>query len=105
MLSHAEIKAQLARYSYLPGWYFETYEDPWEGLFLRIRCDEVPNAYRPEENTVLDIHTWIGPIVDLAHLDRYLEERLRRCIIHEHLEFFRRDGQILFDPHAHPTRT
>ncbi len=105
MLTPEQITAELANYSWLPGYRFETYVDPWEGLFIRIRCDAVPNAYRPDETVPLDIHVPVPPIPDLAYLHVWMDWRLRRCALHEHREFLRFKGEILFDPHKHPART
>ncbi len=33
-------------------------------------------------------------------MDEWLDWRLRRIAIHEHMEWLRRDGELLNDPHA-----
>jgi hypothetical protein len=99
MLSTAEIKAELERVTYKPGWVFTCYDGRWEGQHLAITA-ELPDATRPGESVTLDIHSSLPPIPDAAYLHAWLAWRLGRIENHEMREFFRVDGRAVFDPHA-----
>lgn len=99
MLTMAEIQRHLRLLSYKPGWSFEAYEGRWEGHHLVIRT-EVEDTYRPGSTTVLDVHSMLPPMRDTGALEEWIAWRLARIEVHECREFFKRDGQVIFDPHA-----
>lgn len=99
MLSTAEIARHLDRLTYRPGWTFEVYDGRFEGQHLVIRA-EVDNSYQPGQLVVLDIHSMLPPMRDVAALEDWLGWRLRRVESHEQREWFKRDGVPVADPHA-----
>lgn len=98
-LTTAEIQKHVARITYKPGWTFEVYDGHWEGQHLVIRT-EVADTYNPGITTILDVHTKIPPLEDEDQLEKFLAWRLGRLEMHEMREFLKRDGKIIFDPHA-----
>lgn len=99
MLTTAEIAAHLARLSYKPGWEFAVYDGRWEGQHIVIRTGVV-DTYSPGEMVVLDVHSMLPPMRDVAQLEEWLAWRLGRLEVHEMREFLKRDGVVIFDPHA-----
>jgi hypothetical protein len=99
VLTTGEIAAHLERLSYKDGWEFSVYDGRWEGQHLVIRT-VVPDTYHPGESLVLDVHSMLPPMRDTAQLEEWLAWRLARIEVHEMREFFKRDGQVLFSPHA-----
>jgi hypothetical protein len=100
MLSTADLQAELERVSYKPGWEFRAYDGAWHGQHLQIRC-EVENTYRPGETVPLDIHVvLVGGFESPAQFHRWLLKRIVEAEVHEAREFFKVDGQIVFDPHV-----
>lgn len=100
MMTLAEVQAALTDIQYRPGWTFTASEHPFgEGLMVRIVAP-VPNAYRPNETTVLGVDSYLPPIRDVADLHRWLLWRLTRIEVHEAQEWLRIDGRPIFDPHA-----
>lgn len=98
MLTTEQIRAEMARVSYRPGWQMTVeeygFEDPW----VRIVCD-VPDAYQPGAIITLGIESPLPPMVDATALHRWMVWRLARIEEHEAREFYRVDGSIVFDPH------
>lgn len=99
MLTTEQIREHLTHLSYKPGWSFEVYDGRWEGQHIAIR-GEVEDSYRPGEKTVLDVHSMLPPMTGTGALEAWLIWRLCRLEVHEAREFFKRDGRVLFDPHA-----
>jgi hypothetical protein len=93
------IRAHLERLSYKDGWSFDVYEGRWEGPHIVIRT-EVQDALLRGRRTVLDVHSFLPPMRDTLALEEWLADRLKRLEIHEMREFFKRDGRVIFDPHA-----
>jgi hypothetical protein len=98
MLSTADINRELDRIAYKPGFTFKAYDDQWEGQKIRIQA-EVPDAYNPDETVTLGIDSFLPPLLDEWEVRRWLMWRLLRIENHEAREFFRLDGNILWDPH------
>ena len=98
MLSVDEIRNHLSRISYKEGWQFEAHETEWEGPFVRILV-EVPDTYNPGETTTLGINSIVSADTT-DELERWLIRRIIRIESHEAREFFKRDGKVLYDPHA-----
>jgi hypothetical protein len=99
MLTTSEIAAHLERLSYKDGWEFQVYDGRWEGQHIVIRT-VVPDAFRPGETVTLDVHSMLPPMRDTAQLEEWLAWRLGRIEVHEMREWLKRDGQVLFSPHA-----
>jgi hypothetical protein len=100
MLSTAQIASHLERITYRPGWTITAQDDEWEGQQIRIVAP-VPNSYRPGQTVDLGITSFLPPMQTTADLERWLIWRLARIENHEAREFFRVDGHIRYDPHAH----
>lgn len=98
MLSTDAINAELARLTYKHGWVFKAYDDQWEGKKIRIEA-EVPDAYDPDRTITLGIDSFLPPLCDEWDVRRWLIWRILRIENHEAREFFRLDGQVLWDPH------
>jgi hypothetical protein len=97
-LTFAQVKAEVAKVVYRPGWTFTVEERGFEDPWLRVIAP-VMNAYRPEELVDLGIDSPIPPMADVDALHRWLIWRLERVESHEAREWFRVDGVVLFDPH------
>lgn len=100
MLSTWEIRAFLDRLSYKPGWEITAHEDPFEGQKVRIIAPGLPDSYRPGETIDLGVESYLPPLENLPELQRWLFWRLRRIEVHEAMEFFKVDGELVWDPHA-----
>jgi hypothetical protein len=98
-MTTAEIREHLAGLTYKPGWAWTLEEDEWEGPYVRFLVD-VPDAYAPTETVTLGINSWLPPVDTREQLDKWLAWRIARIEIHESLEFLRREGRPVFDPHA-----
>jgi hypothetical protein len=99
VLTTTEIAAHLQRLTYKDGWEFHAYDGRWEGQHIVIRT-VVPDTYKPGEQLVLDVHSMLPPMRDTEQLEEWLAWRLGRIEVHEMREFLKRDGRVLFDPHA-----
>ena len=99
LLTTEQIQAHLDTITYKPGWSFRVYDGRWEGQHIVIRT-EVADTYNPGESTTLDVHSMLPPMRDVQALEEWLAWRLGRLEIHEMREFLKRNGQIIFDPHA-----
>jgi hypothetical protein len=98
-LTSGELAAELARYTYRPGWALSVFVHPWEGPFLRIRASVV-NAYDHSADRIeLRINSPIPPMRDPEAFGHWLLWRLMMVEIHEAREFLHRDGRMLVDPH------
>lgn len=98
MLTFNELAAALSVLSWHPGWTLSVVTDRWEGPVLRVEAD-TPNSYQSGETVHLDIRSHIPPMASVEQFHTWLAWRLGRIAIHESLEWLRRDGKPLFDPH------
>lgn len=99
LLTTEQIRAHLGRLTYKPGWSFEVRDAAWEGPFVRILV-EVEDSYSPGATTILGINSFIPAVTSPEALEHWLLQRIIRIESHEAREFFKRDGQVVFDPHA-----
>lgn len=99
MLTYEEMKTELSKYTFFDGWRFTLWNREREGVLLYIEA-EVINSYKPDEMTKLRICTWVPPMITKAEFTRWLFWRLKQAVIHEAMEWFKRDGQVVYDPHA-----
>lgn len=97
-MSTEEIRAEVARVSYRPGWTFTVEERGFEDPWLRIVAP-VPNAYDPAQTIDLGIDSPLPPMADTDQLHSWLIWRICRIETHEAREFFKIDGFVQFDPH------
>jgi hypothetical protein len=98
MLTTHEIQQHLRKLSYKENWTFSAYEGRYEGQHIVIRAS-VPDSYS-DGTVVLDVHSMLPPMRDKRHLEEWLLWRLARIEVHEAREFLKRNGRVLFDPHA-----
>lgn len=98
MLSDTELREELCRFSYRPGWEFDLLSDRYEGPVLWILADVV-DSYNQEKTTQLRIRSLIPPMVSRDAFGEWLLWRLLQVESHECREFLRYDSQPLRDPH------
>lgn len=98
MLTFTELSDELSYYTYRPGWMMTLWEDPMQGILLHIVA-EVENAYDTSEPVVLKINTWLPPMHTKKQFGEFLAWRLRQIEIHESMEWLKRRGVCLEDPH------
>jgi hypothetical protein len=98
-LTFAQVRAEVAKLVYRPGWTFTVEERGFEDPWLRILATGVMDAYDPACTLDLGIDSPIPPMADVDALHRWLIWRLERVESHEAREWFRVDGVVLFDPH------
>jgi hypothetical protein len=98
-LTFDELHKELSLYSYRPGWMFTLWNDPHEGFLLYIVAKVIDSA-DPEKETELRINSWVPPMETRKQFCEWLFWRLRQIEIHECMEWFKRRGQSVFDPHA-----
>lgn len=93
------MQAHLLRLTWQPGWTFDLYEGFREGPLLRIAGPEL-DATNPDRTIDLALPAPVPPMDSLAQFETWLWWRLKRQAIHEACEWFKRDGHVVFDPHA-----
>jgi hypothetical protein len=99
VLTVQQIRAEVAKLRYRPGWFFAVEERGFEDPWLRMLATGVMNAYDPQSTIDLGIDSPIPPMANTDQLYRWLMWRLERVESHEAREWFRIDGAVLFDPH------
>lgn len=99
-LTYEELRTELARYSYRPGWDLSIFLDPWESSCLYVVAD-VPDAYNPGHTVELRIRSAIPPIPSAEYFGIWLTWRLQMIESHEGREYLqlRETGRPLYDPH------
>jgi len=109
----AEIEAELARWSFMPGWTFRlmVLEPAVVGgmrLFdrtaavLRITAT-VPNSYNPEQTIRVESNAPIPVELFERHPEAFpgwLRQIVHDRMCHEADEWLKRDGVMTYDPHA-----
>jgi hypothetical protein len=98
MLTIEQVRAEVAKVTYRPGWTFAVAEHGFEDPWLRIVAP-VADGYDPGQSIDLGIDSPIPPMADTDALHRWLIWRLGRVESHESREFYRVGGFPLFDPH------
>lgn len=98
-LTAREITELSTTVTYKPGFQFTIMRHPIEGLCLRIVFN-VPDAYRPGEQQTQGVNAPIPPLYDARHFHDWLLWRLRIIELHELCEFYRVNGELLYDPHS-----
>lgn len=99
MLTTKELQDELAKITYKDDWWFKVYDGDWEGQHLVITT-VVDDTYHPGEKTTLDVHSPLPPIPNVEYFHHYLAWRLGRIENHEMREFFKVEGQPVFNPHT-----
>jgi len=97
-MSVQAMREHLARVSYQPGCRLEIRECPFEGPYLWIVAT-TQDTTNPDTTIDLGVQTFIPPMRTLGQFNDFIEHRLRRLAVHEHLEWLRLDGEPLYDPH------
>lgn len=98
MLGTEEIRREVAKVVYRPGWSFEVYEIGFEDPWLLVLAP-VENSYVPGQTIDLGIRSPMPPMADAEAVHRWLMWRLERIESHEAREFYRVRGERPFDPH------
>lgn len=100
-LTLAEMERFLDTLEYKPGWEFEVYETPHQGIVLAISA-RVEDSYSPGEYTDLRVKSFVPPFRRQSEFLAWLLWRLERIEIHECHEWLRYSGthRPYFDPHA-----
>lgn len=75
------------------------YDGRWEGQHVVIQT-VVPDSGNPNSQVTLDVHSMLPPMESREQLEAWLAWRLARLEIHEMREFLKRDGKVIYDPHA-----
>jgi hypothetical protein len=101
MLGVSEIQEHLDKIDYLPRWTFKAHEDASEGPYIRFLAEGVQDSYDLEKTLDIGFSSFISPNdrQSVETLLTYIRYRLERYESHECREFFRYDGEIVFDPH------
>jgi hypothetical protein len=99
MLTTSEIQSVLDRVQYKPGWMLKVYDGRHEGQHIAITT-VVPDAYDPDTDVTLDVHSMLPPMRDHAAVLEWLAWRLGRIESHECREWLRLDGTCWSDPHG-----
>jgi hypothetical protein len=99
MLTLEELRRQLTRVTYKPGYTFTVWQHPWEGVWLTMTA-ELLDAYHPDKTITVRVNTAVPPIPHGRYLFEWLCYRLARFETHECREWFRVDDQPVFDPHS-----
>ncbi len=97
-LSAEQLSAELAQFSYRPGWSMQIFVDPWEGPCLYVVADVV-DGYHPKETVELRIRSAVPPIPSYDYFAIWLQWRLAQIESHECREYLHRGGKPVFDPH------
>lgn len=102
MLTSNEIEQILAEIEYKPGWkmalrHFDHLQGPTLCIFALVE-----NSYQPKERIELRIYSQIPPMSDQSSFEQWLSWRLSQIEVHESMEWLRKGGKPLFDPHAEP---
>jgi hypothetical protein len=97
-LSLTELQAEIAAFSYQPGWTMEICQDPWEGPFLYVVANVI-DGYHPEQTVELRIRSNVPPIPSREYFAIWLQWRMDQIALHESREYLRRGGRPVFDPH------
>jgi hypothetical protein len=103
-----EARARLARWTFMPHWEFEldAVDLFWAGqdtpAILRIRS-YVPNTYNPAEMVSVTASYPLPPLrqFDGRAFDAFLRRSVHHRMCHEADEWLRRDGDMIWNPHAH----
>ncbi len=119
-----EMEAELARWTFMPGYRFELVRNrparvldadgrPWslfaddrEYVVLRIRS-RVPNTYNPDEIIEVQANSPVPvEMIQRGHLTfgEWLRHVVHERMIHEADEWLKRDGVMVYDPHAREAR-
>lgn len=115
---HEWLMGQAARYDYKPGATIRIDEDPgWEyrTMASRFTLDlgmklldsrgsgrEIPIRSVGMVPPTLWERDWLDPLQRAAEFERFLRGALETLEIHELREWFRRDGELVDDPHKKP---
>src|SRR5947199_383361 len=99
MLTLQDIQRYLETLTFMPEWSITAWQHEFEGNWITFN-GTVEDSYHPGSSVVLDIHAPLPPIPDEDYLARWIEDRLARVFRHEVREWLKKDGVVLFDPHA-----
>jgi hypothetical protein len=120
-LTYDMLRDELAHWTFLPGWRFglRVLEPATFGGYLRIIDDEpaaalvihsrVPDTHNPDEPIDIQACYPMPPLEHWQHggLERFrlwLRDMVHDRMRHEADEWLKRDGVMVYDPHATVTR-
>jgi hypothetical protein len=108
-----EIEAELARWSFMPGWSFRLMVlEPMIVGGIRLRAHTpailkivatVPNSYRPDETIKVESNAPVPVELFERHPEAFpgwLRQMVHARMCHEADEWLKRDGVMTYDPHA-----
>lgn len=102
-MTNEEIRAELARYSFIPGSWFELVDGPGyeENKFVYIELLASVPSSRPPHQGVTVRRTRCEPRAHVTpeHLQYILSDMVFGFHEHETKEWFRRDGKWVVPPH------
>jgi len=98
-----ELRAELARYTYKPGWRLTIAPHTGFGAVLHVGYD-APDSRTPGETARIESRHVIDPW-DAEHLAEFVAQALRQAEMHELAEWLRYDGVMVDDPHAERPKT
>lgn len=100
----AWLRNQIARYTYRPGWTLELTTDEGHPVLI-VRYPAI-DSRDPSQERMFRAHRPVNKWIDSdpALFAEWLKAALLDVERHEFDEWFRRDGQLVDDPHADPTR-
>lgn len=94
-----EFQDHLKRITYKPGWIFSI-DDTWTMrpyLYISFRADDAFNPGREiKVGRCVPMPQWLP---DIEYFEAWLFQEIMKMERHEAQEFFKRDGEMLNDPH------
>lgn len=108
-LDATHVANTLKRFTYKPGFSFEVFTHPYEGLCVAIRFSvpdstkslaDYAGAVRAVSLQHQCVNVPVPPIISAEHLFDWIEWRCRTIEIHELCEFAKVDGTVRHDPHS-----
>jgi hypothetical protein len=98
MWSSKDIADYLDTVEYRDNFKFEVHDTDWEGPFIRILIKDKDN-FNPDKEIDLGMNSFVC-VSSAEEMDRWLVNRLIRIESHEVRERFKRNGKVIFNPHA-----
>jgi hypothetical protein len=97
-MTFSELKAELARYSFMPGWSFRVELDFMGGWLVTTAT--VMDSRQPDQMTTVTSRTHIPSHLPREMLSHWMLITVEGLMIHEGREWLKRDGTLISDPHG-----